>query len=171
MTYSSSTKTETAYVMDKFRTENNQTSTAFYSDTDKLQGVQKVCGYIYLTEDMYNPYVELKRDKRLKDIEVVLEFSSDDDNFTRKVTTDATGYYEVDIGIEYVSYSVKITVNFPANKYTKLSASGGSSGSNYTRVTMNGVTSADGITANLNSTKDTKFFIGIYNGGLLEIQR
>lgn len=171
MTYSSSTKTETAYVMDKFRTENNQTSTAFYSDTDKLQGVQKVCGYIYLTEDMYNPYVELKRDKRLKDIEVVLEFSSDDDKFTRKVATDATGYYEVDIGIEYVSYSVKITVNFPANKYTKLSASGGSSGSNYTRVTMNGVTSADGITANLNSTKDTKFFIGIYNGGLLEIQR
>ena len=169
LSYNSSSKTETVVVLDKFRVENSQVSTAFYSDTDKLEGVQKVCGYVYLTDDAYNPYVELKRDKRLKNIQVVLEFSSDDDSFTRTVTTDETGYYEIDIGIKYLSYSVKITVNFPANRYSKLTATAGTSGSNYTRVNLNGITSADGVNANLNSTEGTKFFIGIYNGGLLPL--
>ena len=80
-------------------------------------------------------------------------------------------YYEIDIGMQYIDYQVKITVNFPGNRYKKLTATSGASGSNYTRLTYNGITSADGSVTSiyLNNTEGAKFFIGIYNGGLLPL--
>ncbi len=169
--YNTSDKTEKAVTLDKFRIENYQVSASNFLGTDKLAGVQKVAGYVYLTEDSGNYYVEMKRDKRLQGIEIIAEFTSDDDSFTRKTTTDKTGYYEIDIGMQYIDYQVKITVNFPGNRYKKLTATAGASGSNYTRLTFNGITSADGSVTSiyLNNTEGAKFFIGIYNGGLLPL--
>ena len=160
--YTSST--ESAYTLSDFQAENFQVSNS------KLDGVNKIAGYIYYTTDKENPNVELRRDRLLSGITVTAVFSKTGErDVTVTATTGQDGFYEIDIGTDYVGYSVKITVNVPTNRYETLTKTTDGS-SNYTKVSSNALNSSSGTSASMYSSTSGKYFIGIYNGGLLPLE-
>ena len=132
--------------------------------------MNKIAGYIYYTTDKENPNVELRRDRLLSGITVTAVFSKTGErDVTVTATTGQDGFYEIDIGTDYVGYSVKITVNVPTNRYETLTKTTDGS-SNYTKVSSNALNSSSGTSASMYSSTSGKYFIGIYNGGLLPLE-
>lgn len=159
--YASST--DSPYTLSDFQAENFQISGS------AMDGVNKIAGYIYLTPDENNPYAELRRDRALSGITVTAVFTKTGErDFTVTAVTDETGYYEIDIGTEYVGYTGRVTVNVPANRY-QLSAMTTTGSNNYTKVSSNGLTSTSGTSVTMYKSSDGRYFVGIYNGALLSI--
>ena len=159
--YSSSTETD--YVLRDFQAENFQISGS------KLDGANIIAGYIYCTPDENNPYVELRRDRVVAGIEINFVLTKTGErNITLSAVSGKDGFYMIDLGTEYEGYSLRISVNVPANRYQTLTAT--TSGSaNYAKVSANALNSTSGTTASMYSSSSGRYLIGIYNGGLLKI--
>lgn len=160
--YSSYTGKATEYTLSKFSAETYQTSDI------KLDEMYAIAGYVTVAGS--DPaFVNLNRSARVGGVTVQVEASKTGETTEYyTVTTDATGYYFLNLGESKLGYSVQIKVIIPSREY-EYATSGVTSSENYLIYEKNKISSASGANLTMTSTANQNFFIYFVNCGLKKI--
>lgn len=155
------------YIMTSFQAEAKQMSNL------TMESGFFICGYIYNSLDK-SEFVNLRPDAQMGGYTFSISVSPDKTEFPElsdqvfSVTTEKDGFYKCNLNLKLVGSTAKITMSAPSHKFKFFDSNDLSKG-NLWQICDKNVIGREGITKTMFGTKDSNFYIAIFNCGFLNL--